>query len=237
MLANVSLSSDSAGVLTGMPGEPDFGEVSRGKMRNIIDNREPSVTRFGAFQRTIGRLSSTRINSWLGLAADFTVSLFLLGAGIRLHESHVISALYVVSAGVLAFSFVEYCFHRWLFHGSAPMFEQGHHRHHELPLGHDSLPFFFPPLAMLALAELMSLAGPRVIALLFTGGFAAGYAAYGLSHTVIHRMRFQNVLVRRWASAHHIHHHHPGSNFGVTSPLWDIVMRTRYVRREPKDAI
>ena len=111
------------------------------------------------------------------------------------------------------------------------------HRHHELPLGHDSLPFFFPPLAILTLAELLALAGPSVVALLFTGGFAAGYAAYGLSHTVIHRMRFQSVLIRRWAAAHHIHHHHPGRNFGVTTPLWDIVLGTRYVRREPKDAI
>jgi sterol desaturase/sphingolipid hydroxylase (fatty acid hydroxylase superfamily) len=206
-------------------------------MRNTIDNQEPPHKgRFGALHRSMERLSSSRTNSWLGLAADFGVSAFLLGAGLRLLEFRVISALYVISAGVLAFSFVEYCFHRWLFHGSAPMFEQGHHRHHELPLGHDSLPFFFPPLAILALSELLGLAGPRAIALLFTGGLAAGYAAYGLSHTVIHRMRFQNALIRHWAAAHHIHHHHPGSNFGVTTPFWDIVMGTRYVRHEPKDA-
>jgi len=215
---------------------PDFWRVTDRKMRNIIDNGEPPrTTRFDTFQRSMERLSSTRINSWLGLASDVGVSVFMLSAGFWLHEFRFIPALYVISAGVFAFSFVEYCFHRWLFHGSAPIFEEGHHRHHELPLGHDSLPFFLPPLAMIGLAGLLSLAGPGAVALLFTGGFAAGYAAYGLSHTVIHRMRFQNVVIRRWAAAHHIHHHHPGSNFGVTSPFWDIVMRTRY-RRAPKDS-
>ena len=190
------------------------------------------MQRFGALQRSVARLSSTRINSWLGLAADIGVSVGLLWAGFRLLDFGIVSGLYVVCIGAFAFSFVEYCFHRWLFHGSAPIFEQGHHRHHELPRGYDSLPFFFAPLAILALAELLGFATTKVIALLFTGGFAAGYAAYGLSHTVIHRLRFQNQLMRRWAAAHHIHHCHPESNFGVTTPFWDIVMRTRYRRRD-----
>lgn len=195
------------------------------------------MQRFGALQRSMERLSSTPINSWLGLAADVGVSALLLFLGFRLLDVRVVSALLVVCVGIFTFSFVEYCFHRWLFHGSAPMFEQGHNRHHELPLGHDSLPFFFAPLAILALAELLALVTTREIALLFAGGFAAGYAAYGLSHTVIHRMRFQNALTRRWAAAHHIHHCHPHSNFGVTTPLWDIVMRTRYERHAPKNSI
>lgn len=190
------------------------------------------MQRFDALQRSVARLSSTRINSWLGLVADIGVSVGLLCAGFWLLDFGVLSGLYVVCIGVFAFSFVEYCFHRWLFHGSAPIFEQGHERHHELPRGYDSLPFFFAPLAILALAELLRVATTTEIALLFTGGFAAGYAAYGLSHTVIHRLRFQNALMRRWAAAHHIHHCHPESNFGVTTPFWDIVMRTRYRRRD-----
>jgi sterol desaturase/sphingolipid hydroxylase (fatty acid hydroxylase superfamily) len=127
------------------------------------------------------------------------------------------------------FSFVEYCFHRWLFHGPVQVLEQGHSKHHEQPQAHDSLPFFLPPLVALVLAGGLSILLPASTALLFTGGMAAGYAAYGLTHTTFHNMRFRGRLSRRWASAHHIHHFHPHSNFGVTTPLWDIVFRTRYV--------
>ena len=189
---------------------------------------------FGPLQRSLERLSSTRINSWLGLASDIGVSAILLWGGFRLLDLPVASALCVIFAGVFTFSFVEYGLHRWLFHGSAPSFEQGHQRHHERPLGDDSLPFFFPPLAILAMAEAFRLVTSEEIALLFGGGFAAGYAAYGLSHTIIHRMRFHNVFMQRWAAAHHVHHYHPDCNFGVTTPFWDFVMRTRYQRRDPK---
>lgn len=201
-----------------------------------VEKEETSMPRFGAL-RWVERLSSTRANSWLGLAADTGVGIFLLVSGLRLVEFRLLPASYVVFAGAFAFSFVEYCFHRWLFHGSTALFEQGHHRHHEVPLGHESLPFFFAPLAILGLAGLIGLIAPKAIALLFTGGFAAGYAAYGLSHTLIHHIRFENALIRRWAAAHHIHHYHPDSNFGVTTPLWDILLRTRYARRETKESI
>lgn len=85
---------------------------------------------------------------------------------------------------------------------------------------------------MLGLAGVLALAIPTTYALLLTGALAAGYAAYGLSHTAIHVMRFHNPLTRRWAAAHHIHHCHPKRNFGVTTPLWDIVLRTRYVSKQ-----
>ena len=183
------------------------------------------------------RLSTTRANGLAGLVSDIVTGVSLIGAGLWRGDLRIAVAFAIIASGLILFSFVEYCFHRWLFHGSARIFEQGHNRHHELPLGHDSLPFFFAPLAILALAGLVGLVVPKPFAMLFTGGFAAGYAAYGLSHTVIHHMRFRSALIRRWAAAHHIHHHHPDSNFGVTSPLWDILMRTRYARRGPQDSI
>lgn len=189
---------------------------------------------FGPLQRSLQRLSSTRINGWLGLASDIGVSAVLLCGAFRLPDFRIALALCVISAGVFTFSFVEYCLHRWLFHGWVPIFEQGHQRHHERPLGDDSLPFFFAPLAILAMAQVLRLVTSEEIALLFTGGFAAGYAGYGLSHTLIHRMRFQNAFMQRWAAAHHVHHYHPDCNFGVTTPFWDFVMRTRYERRDPK---
>jgi len=91
------------------------------------------------------------------------------------------------------------------------------------------LPFFLPPLGLLAIAGILSLVLPLQFALLLTGSLAAGYSAYGLSHAAIHNMRFQSRLSKRWAAIHHIHHYHPDKNFGVTTPLWDILLGTRYV--------
>jgi hypothetical protein len=194
--------------------------------------RKFAITRL--WQRTldgIGRMSTTRANARGGLAADVLVSAVLLYFGLQQGEPSIALAISIALFGLVLFSLVEYCFHRWLFHGAVQVFEQGHRKHHEQPQAHDSLPFFLPPLVALVLAGGLQLLLPASAALLFTGGMASGYAAYGLTHTTFHNVRFRRRLARRWAGAHHIHHYHPHSNFGVTTPLWDFVLRTRYVSK------
>ncbi|MEW5315698.1 MAG: hypothetical protein WDW38_007108 [Sanguina aurantia] len=61
-----------------------------------------------------------------------------------------------------------------------------------------------------------------------------GYIIYGLSHFTIHHVRFKHPLLRRWAGSHHVHHYHPDTNFGLTTPLWDVLLGTRYVRQTRK---
>jgi sterol desaturase/sphingolipid hydroxylase (fatty acid hydroxylase superfamily) len=184
---------------------------------------------FNVSRDWLSHLATTRFNSLAGLGADAAISLVLLCAGLWHTSATPSAAFLIVSTGLVLFSFVEYCFHRWLFHGAAHAMEQGHRKHHEQPMGYDALPFFLPPLGMLVLAALLTLVLPGSYAFLLAGGLAAGYAAYGLSHCAIHYMRFRNPLSRRWAASHHIHHRHPEKNFGVTTPLWDIVLGTRYV--------
>jgi sterol desaturase/sphingolipid hydroxylase (fatty acid hydroxylase superfamily) len=176
----------------------------------------------------IARMSETRANRRAALFVDVLISVVLLAAGLRRVYTHPEAALSMIVSGLLLFTLIEYCFHRWLFHGPVPLFEPGHRRHHENPLGYDSLPFFLPPLAILGLLALFSLAMPVGFALLLTGSLATGYATYGLSHDLIHSTRFRHPLGRRWAASHHVHHYHPDRNFGVTTPLWDIVLGTRH---------
>jgi 4-hydroxysphinganine ceramide fatty acyl 2-hydroxylase len=137
--------------------------------------------------------------------------------------------------GLFAFTFIEYAAHRWLFHGNTGPFKTGHDHHHDDPLGYDALPFFMPPLFMCALGLLFSLAIPVGYAFLLAGTIAMGYAAYGLSHVVIHVHRFKSPAMRRWAGFHNIHHYHPDANFGVTTGLWDVILGTRY-QRKPRTA-
>jgi len=181
--------------------------------------------------RVLQRISTTRANSRLGLVADIAVGFGLLGAGIGRRDLHPTVGTLIIVLGLVVFSLIEYCFHRWLFHGPVRALEESHWKHHQTPLAFDALPFFLPPLGMLMVAAVLALVLPTSYALLLSGGLAAGYAAYGLSHALIHSVRFRHSLPRRWAAAHHIHHHHPNANFGVTTPLWDILLGTRYTSK------
>jgi sterol desaturase/sphingolipid hydroxylase (fatty acid hydroxylase superfamily) len=183
---------------------------------------------------SIVRMSSTQTNYWVEVGVDVTLGLMLIVEGWRLHAGGPLTALLAIALGVFAFSFVEYFFHRWMFHTRIPLFEQGHRMHHERPLGYDSLPFFLPGAVLLILTGLCVLVMPTGFALMMMGSVTFGYIAYGLSHFTIHHVRFKHPLLRRWAGAHHVHHYHPGSNFGVTTPLWDVLLGTRYVRQPRK---
>jgi sterol desaturase/sphingolipid hydroxylase (fatty acid hydroxylase superfamily) len=180
---------------------------------------------------SIVRMSSTQTNYWVEVGVDLTLCILLIVEGCRLNTSGALSALLAVALGLFAFSFVEYFFHRWMFHTRIPLFAQGHRMHHEHPLGYDSLPFFLPGAVLLVLTGLVVLILPTGFALLMMGSVTLGYIAYGLSHFTIHHVRFKHPLLRRWAGAHHVHHYHPDSNFGVTTPLWDLLLGTRYVRQ------
>src|SRR5690348_408263 len=191
-----------------------------------------------SFPRTvvdaIVRMSATRTNYWAEVGVDAALALLLAIEGWRHHAGGPLSALLAFGLGLLAFSFIEYFFHRWMFHTRVPLFEQGHRTHHEQPLGYDSLPFFLPAVVLLALAGLFVLIMPVGFALMLAASITLGYIIYGLSHFIIHHVRFKRPLLRRWAGAHHVHHYHPDSNFGLTTPLWDVLLGTRYVRR-PRD--
>lgn len=191
-----------------------------------------------SFPRTvvdaIVRMSATRTNYWAEVGVDAALALLLAIEGWRHHAGGPLSALLAFGLGLLAFSFIEYFFHRWMFHTRVPLFEQGHRTHHEQPLGYDSLPFFLPAVVLLALAGLFALVMPVGFALMLAASITLGYIIYGLSHFIIHHVRFKQPLLRRWAGAHHVHHYHPDSNFGLTTPLWDVLLGTRYVRQPRK---
>ena len=189
----------------------------------------PQRSLFAAARQSMVQLSTTRANGQAGLVADVCISVVLLCAGLWRSNARPVGAILTMLSGLVLFTFIEYCVHRWLFHGAPQIMEQGHRKHHEQPLGYDALPFFVPPLGLLAIAGVLVLIVPVSFAFLLSGALAAGYSAYGLSHAAIHNIRFRHPLSKRWAAIHHIHHYHPDKNFGVTTPLWDILLGTRYV--------
>lgn len=178
----------------------------------------------------LSMMSKTPLNYWAEFAVDIPFGVVMIFAGLRSNELGAIAVVLTILLGLFLFSIIEYSFHRWLFHGSMEIMTQGHRAHHENPLGYDSLPFFLPALILLALTGVLELLMPAKYDFLLTGIITLSYVIYGLSHFTIHHHRFHYVLARNWAANHHIHHYHPDTNFGVTTPLWDIVFGTRYRR-------
>ena len=183
--------------------------------------------------KTISKLSETRLNYWAEFAVDIPFGAMLIFAGLRGGELGPIAIGLTILLGLVFFSIIEYAFHRWLFHGSVPIVAQGHRAHHQNPLGYNSLPFFLPAAMLLALTGMLAVLMPAKYAFLLTGTITLSYVIYGLSHFTIHHHHFHYVLARNWAANHHIHHYHADTNFGVTTPLWDIVFGTRYRRASP----
>ena len=176
------------------------------------------------------KLSKTPLNYWAEFAVDIPFGAVMIFVSLRSNNFGPVAIVLTILLGLFLFSIIEYSFHRWLFHGSVQIMAQGHRAHHENPLGYDSIPFFLPALTLLAFIVVFLMLMPANYAFLLTGTIALSYVIYGLSHFTIHHHRFHYILARNWAANHHIHHYHADTNFGVTTPLWDIVFGTRYRR-------
>jgi sterol desaturase/sphingolipid hydroxylase (fatty acid hydroxylase superfamily) len=181
--------------------------------------------------KPIARMSVTPLNYWAEFAVDIPLGAAMILGGLRRGGLDLNTVLTTILLGLLLFSFIEYAFHRWLLHGKVRFLVDGHRAHHDNPQGYDSLPFFLPGLILVALAGVLACLIPASRALLLIGTVALGYAAYGLSHFILHRHRFRRGIGRSWAGSHHVHHFRTDTNFGVTTPLWDVLLGTRHVAK------
>jgi sterol desaturase/sphingolipid hydroxylase (fatty acid hydroxylase superfamily) len=160
------------------------------------------------------------------------VALVVLAA----HRSgHVLREGAAFAAGWLLLSLVEYLLHRFYFHRSPPPSRAGqidaflaHGYHHQYPSDFTRLvlpPLITVPLALVvfALAHLtLGLAGDMAFA-----GIVTGYVAYDTIHYLTHRTRTKRGPLA-WLRRYHMLHHHdrvPG-RYGVSMPLWDLVLGT-----------
>lgn len=141
-------------------------------------------------------------------------------------------------AGLVAWSAVEYAVHRWVMHpGGRRAPDDGvvpanpvvaeHLEHHRVPTSTVALRLDAHNVAYKATAFGVSSALGTVG---FGLGFTTGYVAYTGLHHRIHHGRPPGRRTR-WLWRNHLRHHHSarqgrGVDYGVTSPLWDIVLGT-----------
>lgn len=146
--------------------------------------------------------------------------------------------------GLVIWTFVEYSMHRWVFHYE-PKSRWGkrlhfmlHGVHHDYP--NDATRLVMPPAVSLPLAvvfyALFVLLFGRFAPAIFAG-LLAGYLFYDTIHYATHHFSMRRG-VWQWLKKYHLRHHYQDDEigFGVSSPLWDYVFRTRSARRAVPNA-
>jgi sterol desaturase/sphingolipid hydroxylase (fatty acid hydroxylase superfamily) len=146
--------------------------------------------------------------------------------------------------GVLAFTWVEYMVHRYVFHMTTysevrKKFQYTVHGvHHEYPKDKERLAM--PPLLSITISTLLLLLFRLVLgdlAFAFLPGFLVGYALYLSVHYMVHVYQPpKNFLKILWIN-HSVHHYKHGEYvFGVSSPLWDYIYGTMKEKKVVQEA-
>ncbi len=146
----------------------------------------------------------------------------------------------VFLSGVVAWTFVEYMLHRFVFHLDRLLPAAGrfcfllHGCHHADPsdASRDIMPLVGSVPAMCGLAAAAISVLGEAGGLVFFGAFALAYLAYDVTHYGCHQWSLPG-RIGTYLKRHHLLHHHLDDtrHFGVTSPLWDWCFRTLRPRR------
>lgn len=148
-------------------------------------------------------------------------------------EASTIALLFVV--GFFSWTLGEYFIHRYVFHMrdnnkiKAKIQYTFHGVHHEYPKDKDRI--IMPPAGAILLGSILFGAFWLILrdyAFAFCPGFLMGYVSYAFIHYAIHAYQPpKNFLKWLWIY-HSIHHYkHPDKYFGVSSPFWDYIFRTK----------
>lgn len=176
----------------------------------------------------------TRTHIAVPLVIFFIYASALLGWSVYTTGLSVVLTSVMFFLGWLAFSWVEYNVHRFIFHipGTTPKkakFQYTIHGvHHEFPKDKERLAM--PPVMSVTIATIL-LAVFRLFmgdfAFAFTAGFIVGYSLYLWVHYMVHAYAPPKNFFRILWLNHSLHHYKNGKMvFGVSSPLWDYIYGT-----------
>jgi 4-hydroxysphinganine ceramide fatty acyl 2-hydroxylase len=198
---------------------------------------EATATRSGNIVLTAAeRMIYSAANYWLVVASDVVAALLFLIIGIRRFSGSVVVAGLSVVVGFIAWGFLEYALHRWLFHGRPSMARRGHARHHADDTALISTPLLIVMACAFAIWAILALVFPPGVACLLVFGLYAGYNYYVLLHHLQHHRGDDLVGVpclARFGRAHRIHHDRQVVNYGVSTTIWDRLLGTFQPSNEP----
>ena len=145
--------------------------------------------------------------------------------------------------GLAVWTLTEYIMHRFIFHYH-PTSEFGkkmhfifHGVHHDYP--RDKKRLVLPPSVSIPLASLFYFLFnsflPTQLLYSFFPGFLLGYLCYDMLHYAMHHHNFKSGIMKKIKQHHMLHHYQdPDKGYGVSSSLWDIILRTGFTRQTEK---
>lgn len=129
--------------------------------------------------------------------------------------------------GLLVYgAFIEYGFHRFIYHGSMKKIKKLHLIHHKFPKSYVSSPPYVTAIIMgVFYLVFMGLFG-RQLGCAFVGGITFGYLWYIYIHHLIHHLEHTNsTLLNHFKIEHQSHHDHARLNYCVSQPFWNTLYR------------
>ena len=205
--------------------------------KNYVSNKDETVRMFKSdFMEAFSRVHFT-----VPLYIYVPVILVMLYLSIFVYYIAAINIVGLFVGGVAAWTLTEYLLHRFIFHYKAKS-EFGkkihfvfHGVHHDYPS--DSKRLVMPPSISIPLAVLFffifRLIFGEILMLPFFAGFILGYLFYDISHYAIHHF---NMHSKFWLAIknHHMLHHYQDEykGYGVSSPFWDYVFRTDFIKKK-----
>jgi sterol desaturase/sphingolipid hydroxylase (fatty acid hydroxylase superfamily) len=143
--------------------------------------------------------------------------------------------------GLFIWTLVEYIMHRFVFHYMPPdkpwamrMHFIFHGVHHDYPS--DAKRLVLPPSVSIPLATIFYLLFNAILPANYIWGFfpafILGYLFYDISHYAIHHFNFKGAIWKQIKQHHMLHHYQdPGKGYGVSSPFWDKVFRSDFIKK------
>jgi len=209
-------------------------------VKNYVSNKDETVRMFKSdFMEALSKVHWTVP---LYVYVPVIAVMFYLSIVIYAIPARTIVGLFVM--GLFFWTLAEYMLHKYLFHFPAKS-EFGkrltfifHGVHHDYP--NDSKRLVMPPSASIPLAVifffLFKLIIGDVYVFPFFAGFIVGYLFYDITHYAIHHF---NMHSKFWLAIknHHMLHHYqnPNLGFGVSTPMWDILLGTSFKEKKETD--
>lgn len=204
--------------------------------KNFVSNKDETVRMFdNNFLESMSRVHWT-VPLWIYIP----VIGFMFYLAIFKNSLPFLNIFGFIIVGIFVWTITEYLLHRFIFHwelkskiGQRIHFIF-HGVHHDYPS--DSKRLVMPPSVSIPLAVIFYLLFEAIFGPLnvhpFFIGFIIGYLFYDITHYAIHHF---NMHSKFWLAIknHHMRHHYqdPHKGFGVSTPLWDVIIGTNFQRK------
>jgi 4-hydroxysphinganine ceramide fatty acyl 2-hydroxylase len=203
--------------------------------RNFVSNSQESTRMFKSdFMEALSKVPFyVPLIVYVPVIIFFVYRFFALGISI-------ITFIEFFALGLFVWTFTEYVLHRFVFH-YYPKSKWGqrihfifHGVHHDYPS--DALRLVMPPSASIPLAAgfyfLFNAILPQHYVFAFFPGFMIGYLFYDISHYAIHHFNFKGSIWKKIKHHHMLHHYQdPSKGYGVSSPFWDKIFRSDFLKK------